>query len=281
MLEHLEKSPKAYYNHSFLGSPSARTLRLLSEYLEPLDRLNKSGIKDTIVFFGSARIKSTKDAKKELNDLLKTGKKINKSERKTKEKFESELENAEANLKMSRYYEETERLAYLLTKWSMSLSKGNKFVVCSGGGPGIMEAANKGAKKAGGLSIGFNISLPFEQYPNPYITPELNFEFHYFFMRKFWFAYLAKAVVIMPGGFGTLDEFMEVLTFVQTIKLRKKMDLIIYGEEFWNEIVNFKALAKYNMISKEDLSLFKFANTPEEAFSYLKKGIKKNYIKLL
>ncbi len=281
MLEHLEKSPKAYYNHSFLGSPSARTLRLLSEYLEPLDRLNKSGIKDTIVFFGSARIKSTKDAKKELNDLLKTGKKINKSERKTKEKFESELENAEANLKMSRYYEETERLAYLLTKWSMSLSKGNKFVVCSGGGPGIMEAANKGAKKAGGLSIGFNISLPFEQYPNPYITPELNFEFHYFFMRKFWFAYLAKAVVIMPGGFGTLDEFMEVLTLVQTIKLRKKMDLIIYGEEFWNEIVNFKALAKYNMISKEDLSLFKFANTPEEAFSYLKKGIKKNYIKLL
>lgn len=281
MLEHLEKSPKAYYNHSFLGSPSARTLRLLSEYLEPLDRLNKSGIKDTIVFFGSARIKSTKDAKKELNDLLKTGKKINKSERKTKEKFESELENAEANLKMSRYYEETERLAYLLTKWSMSLSKGNKFVVCSGGGPGIMEAANKGAKKAGGLSIGFNISLPFEQYPNPYITPELNFEFHYFFMRKFWFAYLAKSVVIMPGGFGTLDEFMEVLTLVQTIKLRKKMDLIIYGEEFWNEIVNFKALAKYNMISKEDLSLFKFANTPEEAFSYLKKGIKKNYIKLL
>lgn len=281
MLEHLEKSQKAYYNHSFLGSPSARTLRLLAEYLEPLDRLNKNGIKDTIVFFGSARIKSSKNARKELNEL-RTGKNNSKKNGKKYEKeFAEKLADARANLKMSKYYTATENLAYMLTKWSMSLSKGNKFVICSGGGPGIMEAANKGAKKAGGLSIGLNISLPFEQYPNPYITPELNFEFHYFFMRKFWFAYLAKAVVIMPGGFGTLDEFMEVLTLVQTIKLRKKMDLIVYDEEFWNEIVNFKALAKYNMISKEDLSLFKFANTPEEAFSYLKKGIKKNYVKFI
>lgn len=283
MLEHLEKSAKAYYNHKFLGSPSARSLRLLSEYLEPLDRLNKNGIKDTIVFFGSARIKSSKDAKKELYELTRASKNSNSSGKKSKDKnnkdLELKIEDAKSNLKMSKYYTATEELAYLLTKWSMSLSKGNKFVVCSGGGPGIMEAANKGAKKAGGLSIGLNISLPFEQYPNPYITPELNFEFHYFFMRKFWFAYLAKAVVIMPGGFGTLDEFMEVLTLVQTFKLRKKMDLIVYDENFWNEIVNFKALAKYNMISKEDLSLFKFANTPEEAFNYLKKGIKKNYVK--
>jgi len=281
MLEHLEKSLKAYYNHSFLGSPSARTLRLLAEYLEPLDRLNKNGIKDTIVFFGSARIKSPKDAKRDLKQLQEGANDFKKNLKKSTKEIEAEIQNAKINLKMSKYYTATENLAYMLTKWSMSLSKGNKFVVCSGGGPGIMEAANKGAKKAGGLSIGFNISLPFEQYPNPFITPELNFEFHYFFMRKFWFAYLAKAVVIMPGGFGTLDEFMEVLTLVQTIKLRKKMDLIVYDEDFWNEIINFKALAKYNMISKEDLSLFKFANTPDEAFNYLKKGIKKNYVKFI
>ncbi len=279
MTEHLEKAPKAYYNHTFLGSPSARTIRLLAEYLEPLDRLNKAGIKDTIVFFGSARIKPRKEALKEYNKLLKQKKKIGKNGGKSDKEIISKLEDAKIDLKMSRYYTAAEELAYMLTKWSMSLSKGNKFVICSGGGPGIMEAANKGAKKAGGLSIGLNISLPFEQYPNPFITPELNFEFHYFFMRKFWFAYLAKAVVIMPGGFGTLDEFMEVLTLVQTFKLRKKMDLVVYDEDYWNEIINFKALAKYNMISKEDLSLFRFANTPEEAFSYLKKGIKKNYVK--
>ena len=180
---------------------------------------------------------------------------------------------------MSKYYEDTVELAEMLTKWSISLKKGNKFVICSGGGPGIMEAANRGAHKAKGLSIGLNISLPFEQYPNPYMTSELNFEFHYFFMRKFWFAYLAKALVIMPGGFGTLDELMEVLTLVQTNKLKKKMAIVVYGKEFWDKIINFEAFAKYNVIAKEDLKLFKFVNTPQEAFEYLKKSLKKHYVK--
>ncbi|TRZ65944.1 TIGR00730 family Rossman fold protein [bacterium] len=180
---------------------------------------------------------------------------------------------------MSRYYEDTRRLAYLLTNWSKALKKGNKFVICSGGGPGIMEAANRGASEAKGLSIGFNVSLPFEQFPNKYISPNLNFEFHYFFMRKFWFAYLAKALVIMPGGFGTLDELMEILTLVQTEKLMKKMSIIVYGKEFWDKIINFDALAKYRVISPNDLKLMKFADTPEEAFEILKEELNKSYVK--
>ena len=274
----LDKAPKAYYNTEFLGSPSARTIRLLSEYLEPMERLQKRNVKDTIVFFGSARIKPNEQAKNDLNILRKKLSLLKSSDRKKRIILENKIEEAGVDLLNSKYYEDTEKLAFLLTKWSRSLKNGNKFIICSGGGPGIMEAANKGASKAGGYTIGFNISLPFEQNPNGYITPDLNFEFHYFFMRKFWFAYLAKALVVMPGGFGTLDELFELLTLVQTNKLRKKMAILIYGREFWDQIIDFDALARNNIISKSDLKLFRFENTPEEAFEYLKYSLK-NYIK--
>ncbi len=281
MKNHLDKAPKSYYNTEFLGSPAGRAIRLLAEYQEPLERLKKNKIKDTIVFFGSARLKSPEDANKEVRSLKKQMKLIPPEQKEKQKKMLELMEEADIDLKNSKYYADTEELAYKITKWSMSLKNGNKFVVTSGGGPGIMEAANRGAKRAKGHSIGFNISLPFEQYPNEYITEELNFEFHYFFMRKFWFAYLAKALVIMPGGFGTLDELMEILTLIQTNKLKKKMAVIIYGKEFWEQIINFDALVKNNVISKSDLSLFRFISDPEEAFDYLKKSLLKNYVNIL
>lgn len=275
MPEHGKKSPKAYKNQSFLTSPAGRTIRLLSEYLEPYDRLKQNDIKDTVVFFGSARTLPEDTARKNLREIKN---KISHTKKPGRKMLDS-LKNAEIDLEMSKYYKETEELAYRMTKWSKGLRKGNKFVVTSGGGPGIMEAANRGAKRAKGLSIGFNISLPFEQYPNSYIDNHLNFEFHYFFMRKFWFAYLAKALVIMPGGYGTLDELMEILTLVQTMKLNKKMTIIVYGEEYWRKVINFEEMARTRMISPEDLNLFKFVNNVDEAFNYLKNELTKNYVK--
>ncbi len=275
MPKHLEKAPKAYRNKEFLNSPIARPVRLLTEYFEPLDRLQRLDIKDTVVFFGSARTLPTDVAKKNLRELIKKNAGI----KKPGAKILQDIKNAEMDVEMSKYYQDAEELAYRLTKWSKSLRKGNKFVVTSGGGPGMMEAANRGAQRAKGLSIGFNISLPFEQYPNPYIDEDLNFEFHYFFMRKFWFAYMAKALVIMPGGYGTLDELMEVLTLVQTLKLNKKMTIVIYGEEFWRKVINFEAMAETRMISPEDLNLFRFISNVDEAFEYLKKELTKNYVK--
>lgn len=278
-MEHLKKAPKAYRNTKFLNSPAARTVRILTEYLEPFDRLNKYNVKDTIVFFGSARIIPLSQAKKNLADIRKKIRSI--KNKKSKDYIENikNLSYAEKELEVARFYDDTEELAYRLTKWSKNLKKGNKFVVCSGGGPGIMEAANKGASRAKGYSIGLNISLPLEQFPNNHITPNLNFEFHYFFMRKFWFAYLAKALVIMPGGFGTLDELMEILTLVQTEKLKKKMPILMYGKKFWDNVMNLETLAEYRMISRDDLKLIKFADTVDEAFGYLKKELSKNYVK--
>jgi uncharacterized protein (TIGR00730 family) len=274
MANFLNKAPKAYHNLKFINSPGGRAIRILTEYAEPLERFRKYKIYHTIVFFGSARILPRKDAKAKLSVVKK---KIKESPKKDS-KLEKELKNAEMHVEMSKYYEDTVELAYMLTKWAKSLKKPNKFIVCSGGGPGIMEAANRGAAKAKGFSMGLNISLPFEQYPNKYISPELNFEFHYFFMRKFWFAYLAKALVIMPGGFGTLDELMEILTLVQTEKLYKKMAVVVYGKEFWDKIINLDSMSELQMISPEDLKLFKFVNTPQEAFDYLIKGLSKNYV---
>jgi uncharacterized protein (TIGR00730 family) len=273
-MDYLKKAPKAYHNADFLNSPFARPIRLLTEYIEPYARLKYSDIKDTIVFFGSARILPEKQASQDFESITKLYDSALKNKKLTN-KLKEDMFIAEQHVQMSKYYEDTVELAYLLTKWSKKLKKGNKFVVCSGGGPGIMEAANKGAAKAKGLSIGFNISLPFEQYPNKYISPELNFEFHYFFMRKFWFAYLAKAIVIMPGGYGTLDELMEILTLVQTNKLRKKITILVYGKEFWDKVINLKVLVDKNMISKEDFKLIKFANTPQEAFNFLKQELRK------
>lgn len=278
-MEHLKKAPKAYRNHKFLNSPEARTIRIITEYLEPFDRLRKHKIEDTIVFFGSARIIPMSQAKKNIADIKKELKSIkNKNSKKYKEYLKN-LSYAEKEFEVARYYDETEELAYRLTKWSKNLKKGNKFVICSGGGPGIMEAANKGASRAKGYSLGLNISLPFEQYPNKFITPKLNFEFHYFFMRKFWFAYLAKALVIMPGGFGTLDELMEILTLVQTEKLKKKMPILMYGKKFWEKVLNLEALAEYRVISPDDLKLIKFTDNVNEAFAFLKKELGKSYVK--
>lgn len=270
----LQKAPKAYHNTNFINSPGARSLRIHAEYIEPLERFKQYKIRNTIVFFGSARIKSKKAAE----TAYKAVKKVVANDKTPTETLLNDLNRAKIDLEMSKYYEETVELAYMLTNWAKSLEKPNKFVVCSGGGPGIMEAANKGASKAKGFSMGLNISLPFEQYPNPYISPELNFEFHYFFMRKFWFAYPAKALVIMPGGFGTLDELMEILTLVQTNKLHKKIFIVIYGRNFWNHVINLEKLVEFGMISPEDLELFKFADTPQEAFNYLTAHLVEHYV---
>ena len=228
------KSQIAYLDEMFLGSDAARPLRILAEYLGPLDAFRRERIKDTIVFFGSARLRE--------------------------------------NGPLGRYYREARSLARLITQWSMSFSSStSRYVVCSGGGGGIMEAANRGAADAGGRSIGLNISLPHEQRPNPYITPGLGFEFHYFFMRKLWFAHLAKALIVFPGGFGTLDELTEIITLAQTKKLEREIPILLYGESYWNEIINFKALVRHEVISAEDLNLFTFIDDPTAALAHLQR----------
>ncbi len=264
---------KAYDNLDFLNSPDARPLRMLAEFLEPAGRLRRAGIRDTIVFFGSARLKSRKECLKnfvKLEKLLLSKSKIN-------PKILKQYEEAKVDLQMSKYYEDAVELSKLLTQWSKKLYHLSRFVVCSGGGPGIMEAANKGARLAGGRSIGLNISLPFEQYPNKYISGDLNFEFHYFFMRKFWFVYLAKALIVFPGGFGTFDEMMEVLTLLQTQKLRKKITVVLYGKDFWDKVIDIDALVRMRLISSSDVELFAYANTPKEAYKYLIRELRKNY----
>ncbi|MGF1593521.1 MAG: LOG family protein [Kiloniellaceae bacterium] len=246
---------KAYRNLDFLESSSARSLRILSEYVEPNARFKHYKIDDTIIFFGSARILPREDAERRLEDARAAG---------------GDLKVAQRDLEMSRYYEATRELAFRLTEWSKGLEQDDRrFVVCSGGGPGIMEAANRGASEARGLNVGLNISLPMEQIDNPYISRELNFEFHYFFMRKFWFAYLAKAVVVMPGGFGTLDEFFELLTLVQTGKIRKHMPIVLFGSKYWSEVINLEALERYGTINAEDLELFFRTDSVDEAFDFI------------
>lgn len=267
------KPPKAYKNMEFLNSPNARVLRMLSEFLEPQARFRAAGVKDTIVFFGSARIMPRSVARahvKKIKQMIAASKRPSK-------RLLSTLQDAQMVFDMSRYYEETVELARLLTSWSKRLKMSNRFVVCSGGGPGTMEAANKGASLARGKSIGMNISLPFEQFSNSYITPDLNFEFHYFFMRKFWFVYLAKALVVFPGGFGTFDELFEVLTLRQTHKIKKKMTVVMYGSEYWNKVINFDEMVRHGVISKDDLKLFKILDTPQDAFNYLRRSLMQNY----
>src|SRR5712671_180964 len=273
MTEKLKPAPLAYQNEPFLNSPDGRILRILAEYQEPLSRFRREHIQDTVVFFGSARFEGSGAAQKILAAAQKD---ISKAPTAQQEK---ELKRALAAVEMARYYEDARRLAHLLTQWSIQIpARRRRFVVTTGGGPGIMEAANLGAHEAGGKSIGLNINLPFEQNPNPYITPSLNFEFHYFFMRKFWFAYLAKALVIFPGGFGTIDELFEILTLAQTDKLAKKILVVIYGSEYWKKVVNFEAMADAGMIAPEDLKLFKMADSPEESFEFLKEGLTKYHL---
>jgi len=284
----LAPAPMAYENPSFLNSPDGRGLRILAEYQEPLSRFRRERIQDTVVFFGSARFANLSSAQSALQLLEKPGSANPAPEHEQPATLEGALHGRESSLKlkraraaveMARYYEDARRLAFLLTKWAMKLqSKRHRFVVTSGGGPGIMEAANLGASEAGGKTIGLNIRLPFEQFPNRYITPELNFEFHYFFMRKYWFAYLAKALVIFPGGFGTLDELFEILTLAQTEKLAKKIIVIIYGREYWNRVLNLDALVEAGTISPEDRELFCYVDTPEEGFEMLKDSLTKYHL---
>jgi uncharacterized protein (TIGR00730 family) len=237
----LGEKPLAYKNEEFLDSSDARVIRILAEYLQPLANFRREKIRDTIVFFGSARIAETGP--------------------------------------LARYYHEARELARLLTQWANQLpDTARRFVVCSGGGPGIMEAANRGSLDAGGKSVGLNIGLPYEQLPNPFISPGLSFQFHYFFMRKFWFAYLGKALVVFPGGFGTMDELMEMLTLVQTQKLRKRMVVVIYGTTYWKEVINFDALVRHGTISPEDMNLFNFADDPLTALKFLQDGLAEHFL---
>jgi uncharacterized protein (TIGR00730 family) len=261
----MSQPPVAYLNPDFLESAEARPVRILAEYLEPLRRFKEEKIQDTVVFFGSARIDSRERAERALATLRARG------IRGADEAYHAELRKTRKAVEWARYYEEARELARMLTAWSLTLqSEHHRFVVTSGGGPGIMEAANRGAREAGGKTIGLNIRLPFEQGANPYITEGLHFEFHYFFMRKFWFAYLAKALVIFPGGFGTCDELFEILTLVQTDKLSKKIEVILYGREYWDQVLNLRTMAEWGAIAEKDLELASYADSPAEAFERLR-----------
>jgi uncharacterized protein (TIGR00730 family) len=247
--------PKAYFNARFIESRDARALRILAEYLEPLSRFQRQRIQDTIVFMGSARLKSREVALAAVAEAEKTG---------------IAVESVRSVLELSEYYEAARTLAHRLTEWSKNLAdEDRRFVICTGGGPGIMEAANRGASEAKGYNVGLTISIPNEEFDNPYISRELHLHFHYFFMRKFWFIYLAKAVVLFPGGFGTLDELFEILTLVQTRKMRKRMPIILFGEKFWTEIINFDALIRYGTISPEDVDLFHLTDSTDDAYTII------------
>jgi uncharacterized protein (TIGR00730 family) len=281
----LESAPLAYENPDFLNSPDGRLLRIAAEYSEPMSRFRRERIQDTIVFFGSARFRALDVASHELELLDNTGSVAPAPEAEQparegdQETSDLRHSRALAAVEMAHYYEDARTLARMLTQWSMNLpGRRHRFVITSGGGPGIMEAANRGAWEAGGKTIGLNIMLPFEQMPNPYITPALNLNFHYFFMRKYWFAYLAKALVVFPGGFGTLDEMFELLTLDQTHKLSKPITIVIYGSSYWKSVINLDLLAEKGAIAVKDLDLFKFADTPEEAFAILKEGLTRNHL---
>src|SRR5579863_2571904 len=284
----LGSAPLAYENSAFLNGPDGRLMRIVAEYMEPLARFRHEHIQDTVVFFGSARFRGREEAHHALELLDNTG---SRNPAPSNEQpatvpdiaagkaTDLQRKRAVAAVAMARYYEDARRLAQMLTRWAAKIpSRRHRFVVTSGGGPGIMEAANRGAHEAGGKTIGMNIRLPFEQAPNPYITPSLNFEFHYFFMRKLWFAYLAKALVVFPGGFGTLDEMFEILTLAQTRKLAKKITVVVYGSDYWKKVFNLDALVDTGAISPKDVELFKFAETPEEAFELLRDGLTENYL---
>ena len=269
-----EASHIAFLNEDFMNSPDARPMRILSEYIYPRKVLSQAEATDTIVFFGSARAKPLKQIRQYTKDLGNV--KLSPKEKKT-------VENQK---QLAQYYRDASALSYKLTKWSKALSedkerknKLRKFVICSGGGPGIMEAANRGASLARGKSVALNIALPLEQKSNPYVTQSLDIQFHYFFMRKYWFMYLAKAVVVYPGGFGTCDELFEILTLIQTEKIKKPIPIVLYGSKYWNDVVNLKSFVEWGTISEDDLSLIKIFDKVDETFDYITEEITKHYLK--
>jgi len=259
-----EFPPLPYLNTKFLKSPPARALRILSEYLEPAERLRRAQIRDTIVFFGSARTASPDQAAQELAQLNENA-------------SAQDRTRAETAVKLARYYHDAVELSRRLTEWSKALSGNRDFIICSGGSGGMMEAANRGASLAGGKTIGLNIELPHEQSVNSYVPPELVFNFHYFFMRKFWFVYLAKALVVFPGGFGTIDEFFEVLTLIQTSKPSKVMPVVLYGNEYWDEVIHFDALIRWGTISAKDVQIFHKSDTVDDAYKYVTSKLEELY----
>jgi uncharacterized protein (TIGR00730 family) len=264
----------SYLDHEFLNSPAARVIRILAEYLDPAERLRRARVRDTIVFFGSARSLAPDVAEAQLAAVRAEAARLGA----VTPEMEAAARRAEMSLRLSRYYADAVELARRMTEWSKSLTHDRHFVVCSGGAGGMMEAANRGAALAGGKSVGLNIQLPFEQQVNRFVTPELVFNFHYFFMRKFWFVYLAKALVVFPGGFGTLDELFEVLTLIQTKMPRKTMPVVLFGAEFWDEIVNFDALADWGLIDPGDTDLFFKTSSVDEAYDHLTSRLAELYL---
>jgi len=275
--QHAPKAP--HEDMDFLQSTPARPLRILAEYLHPLVQLKKEGIADTIVMFGSARI-GPRDVMQTKVTRLKNVKTARLSKQK-RAQHRMALRQAKSALEMSRYYEEARQLSHKITSWASSLGpRPRRFVICSGGGPGIMEAANRGAYEAGGKSIGLSIELPHEQYSNPYISPELSLNFHYFFMRKLWFAQIAKALIVFPGGFGTMDELWEMMTLLQTGKLPKQNLILIYGRKYWNEVLNLRAMERWGMINLDEYKLLQFADTVDEAFEVLRANLEKYHMEV-
>lgn len=275
MPDQLVRPQKAYKNLSFLNSPDARAIRVLCEFLEPQARFDRMKVEHTVVFFGSARTLTESEASAQCQKA----KEAFEQAQGDREALEQEYLRAQRALSMSRYYEDAAALSEKLTRWSLTLSDPrDRFVVCSGGGPGIMEAANRGATRAGGDSVGLNISLPHEQYPNPYQTPELAFEFHYFFIRKFWFVHLSRALIAFPGGFGTFDELFELVTLLQTRKTPNNRCVILYGSDFWNEVVDFDALVHWGVISPEDVDLFHMYDDVDTAFEHLQAHLTKHHL---
>jgi hypothetical protein len=274
--QHAPKAP--HEDPKFLESTPARPLRILAEYIDPLGKLKRQGIGDTIVMFGSARIHSREDALARVDRVKRTKAGSTAAEKK---KHRTAMAAAKNALEMSRYYEEARELSRRLTTWTMSLgAKPRRFVVCSGGGPGIMEAANRGAYEAGGKSVGLSIELPHEQFANPYISPELSLNFHYFFMRKLWFAQIAKALIVFPGGFGTMDELWEMMTLLQTGKLPKDNLILIYGRKYWDEVLNWKAMVRWGTINEAEYKLLQFADTVDDAFDVIRSGLEKYHMEV-
>jgi uncharacterized protein (TIGR00730 family) len=271
--EQSEFPPVPYLNDNFLKSPPARVLRILAEYLEPSDRLRRAHIRDTIVFFGSARSPSPEVAAQRLADV-----KAQLARSGTSPELDQALKRAEVGVKLARYYQDAVELSRRLTEWSKSLTGNRDFIICSGGSGGMMEAANRGAAMAGGKTIGMNIQLPEEQAVNSYVPPELVFNFHYFFMRKFWFVYLAKALVVFPGGYGTMDELFEVLTLIQTAKPSKIMPVVLYGNEYWNEVIDFDAFVRWGTVSPGERDIFYRTDTVDDAYQYLTGRLEELYM---